>query len=281
MNDSPTCPEESIVHYTCYRTREPLAIDGLLSEAAWHKAPKSARFVDTVTGTPGLFDTRMAALWDDQNFYVGFWIEEPFLEAHHTQRDSVIFQENDVEIIIDGGECYYEFEINALNTIYEILFIWRDAFTPGSRFDVPEFDLKTRRVFSFGGDYDRQAATFWEGTHPRKTRWAFLDWDFPGIRSAVSLQGTLNDSSDLDKGWQVIVAFPWQGMQWLANGRSLPPQDGDTWRMFFGRFEKLVMSGLEVQPHPAWVMSPHGVYDTHQPGCFPYIHFSTQAVEDL
>jgi len=281
MTDNPPCREEDIAHYTCYRTRQPLAIDGFLSEQAWQKAPRSARFVDTVTGLPGLFDTRTAALWDDDNFYVGFWIEEPDLEAVHTQRDSIIFQENDVEIFIDGGDCYYEFEINALNTIYEILFIWRDAFTKGSRFDVPEFDLMSRRVFSFGGDYDRQAASFWEGTHPRKTRWAFLDWDFPGLRTAVSLDGTLNDPSDLDRGWKVALAFPWKGMEWLANGRSLPPKDGDTWRMFFGRFQKLVMSGREVQPHPAWVMSKHGVYDTHQPACFPYVHFSEQFVEDL
>ena len=99
----------------------------------------------------------MAALWDDQNFYVGFWVEEPFLEAQHTQRDAIIFQENDVEVFIDGGDCYYEFEINALNTIYEILFVWRDAFTRGSRFDVPELDLLTRKVYTFGGNYDRRA----------------------------------------------------------------------------------------------------------------------------
>jgi hypothetical protein len=161
------CPDANITRYTCYRTRQPLTIDGELDESVWQKAPRSARFVDMVTGQPGYFDTRTAALWDDQNFYVAFWVEEPFVEAHHTERDSIIFQENDMEVFIDGGDCYYEFEINALNTVYEILFIWRDALTRGSRFDVPEFDLMTRRVFSFGGDYDRQPAHFWEGTHPR------------------------------------------------------------------------------------------------------------------
>ncbi len=275
------CPDSQIAHYTCYRTRGPLPLDGTLSARAWQIAPKSARFVDTVSGAPGLFDTRAAALWDDQNLYVGFWIEEPFVEARHTERDSIIFQENDVEVFIDGGDCYYEFEINALNTIYEIMFIWRDAFTRGSRFDVPEFDLYTKKVFSFGGDYDRTPASFWTGTHPRGTRWAFLDWDFPGLRTAVHVDGTLNDASDLDRGWTVEIAFPWAGMGWLANGRSLPPKDGDAWRMFFGRFEKLLMSGQEVSPHPAWVMSPHGVYDTHLPECFPYVDFSEEYVEEL
>jgi hypothetical protein len=274
-----TCPHEDIAQITCYRTRQPLAITGQLNEAVWQNAPRSPRFVDTVTGKPGLFDTRVATLWDDDYFYVAYWIEEPFVEAHLTERDAIIFTENDVEVLIDGGDCYYEFEINALGTIYEVFFIWQDAYTRGSRFDVPEFDL--HKALSFGGDYDRQPASFWRGTHPRGVRWTFRDWDFPGRRSAVQVQGTLNDSRDIDRGWQVELAFPWSGMQWLANGRSLPPQPGDSWRVFFGRFQKLETSGQEVQPHPAWVLSPHGVYDTHIPACWPYVQFSATDVENL
>ena len=274
------CSEREIARYTCYRTRQPIDVDGRLDEAAWAQAPTSPRFVDMASGAPGYYDTRMAALWDETNLYVGFWVEEPFVEAHHTERDAIIFQENDVEVFIDGGDCYYELEINALGTIYEIMFIWRDAYRRGSRFDVPEFDLYEREVYSFGGDYDRQPASFWRGTHPRGTRWAFLDWDFPGLQVATHVDGTLNDNSDLDRGWTVEIALPWSGMGWLADGRSLPPQDGDTWRLFFGRFQKLMNAGREVSPHPAWVLSPHGVYDTHQPACFPYVTFSTTDMQD-
>jgi hypothetical protein len=46
------CLEDDIAHYTCYRTREPLTVDGRLAEAAWRKAPKSPRFVDMVTDDP-------------------------------------------------------------------------------------------------------------------------------------------------------------------------------------------------------------------------------------
>jgi hypothetical protein len=270
-----------IAHITCFRTRGPIRVDGHLDETAWQKAPKSPRFVDMASGAPGFFDTRVATLWDDENFYVGFWVEEPFVEAHHTERDAIIFQENDVEVFIDGGDCYYEFEINALNTIYEILFVWRDAYIRGSRFDMPEFDLLARKAVTFGGDYDRRPESFWWGTHPRGLRWAFLDWDFPGVRSAVQVDGTINDNTTLDRGWFVEIAFPWAGMTWLANGRSLPPRDGDVWRMFFGRFEKLLAGGAEIQPHPAWAMNSHGVYDTHLPDRWSFVHFSDEAVEDL
>lgn len=272
-------PDNEIARYTCYRTHQPIQIDGNLNKAVWNKALKSPRFVDMATGTPGFYDTRMAALWDEKYLYIGFWVEEPFIEAHHTERDAVIFQENDVEVFIDGGDCYYELELNALGTLYEVFFIWRDAYKRGGRFDVPEFDVHERQSFTFGGDYDRHPASFWKGTHPRGIRWAFTDWDFPGLKVATQIDGTLNDSSDIDKGWTAEIALPWSGMNWLANGRSLPPQDGDTWRIFFGRFQKLLNAGKEVQPHPAWVLSSHGIYDTHQPDRFPYITFSQTSID--
>ena len=280
MNKSSDLSEQPIGRYTCRRTTESIQVDGNLSKKAWQAAPKSQRFVDMAAGTPAFYDTRMAALWDDTYLYIGFWIEEPYLEARLTERDAIIFQENDVEIFIDGGDCYYELEINALGTPYEVMFVWKDAYTRGSRFDVPEFDLLERQAFSFAGDYDRRADSFWRGTHPRGPRWAFLDWDFPGLQVAVQIDGTLNDHSDVDSGWTCEIALPWSGMAWLADGRSLPPQDGDEWRIFFGRFQKLMNAGSEVSPHPAWVLSPHGIYDTHQPGRFPIVTFSDRDVFD-
>jgi hypothetical protein len=234
-----------------------------------------------VTGEPGYFDTRAAALWDDNGLYVSFWVEEPFPGAHMTERDGIVFAENDVEIFIDGGDCYYELELNAANTVYEVLFIWQDAYTRGGRFDVPEFDLVERHALSFGGDYDRQARSFWRGTHPRGPRWAFRDWDLPGLQTAVHVDGKLNDRYFVSEGWSAQITLPWKGMAWLANGRSLPPRDGDVWRIFFGRFEKMTVGGVEVQPHPAWCWNKHGVMDTHMPERFTYVHFSDKAVDDL
>ncbi|MGQ0600921.1 MAG: carbohydrate-binding family 9-like protein [Anaerolineales bacterium] len=277
----PEFSDDDIAHYTCYRTQQPLTVDGHLSEPAWQCAPKSPRFVDMVTGDPAFFDTRAAALWDDENFYVAFWIEEPFVEAHLTERDSLIFMENDVEVFIDGGDCYYEFEINARNTVYEVFFIWQDAYTHDSKFDVPEFDLLGRKALSFAGNYDRSGFNFWWGTHPRQARWAFVDWDLPGMRSAVQVEGKLNDRAVISKGWTVELAFPWAGMQWLANGRSLPPKDGDVWSVFFGRFEKLEVANARPEPQPAWCWNKHGALDTHMPERFTRVHFSTQTVEDL
>jgi hypothetical protein len=267
-----------VADYTCYRVREPLAIDGRLDAAAWARAPRSPRFVDVVTGRPGLYDTRAAALWDDEALYIAFWIEEPFVAAERTERDSLIFYENDVEVFIDGGDCYYEFEINALGTIYEVFFIWQDAYRRGGRFDTPEFDLIGRRATGFGGNFDRAGEAMWRGAHPRGPRWAFLDWDFPGLRAAVHVDGRLNDPSTVDRGWTVELAFPWSGMGALAGGRPLPPRAGDVWRLQFARYEKLNFLGNDVHTGMAW--NRIGSIDNHAPECFTRLHFSERYVDE-
>lgn len=269
------CDESHLAHYTVFQTPSALTIDGNLDKPAWQQAVKSGRFVDMVTGAPGWYDTRAAVLWDNDYLYFGIWVEEPFVRATQKQRDALIFLDNDVEVFIDGGDCYYELELNAFNTLYEVFFIWRDAYRRGGRFDVPEFDLYHPKTLSFGGDYDRSGNSFWWGRHPRGIRWAFLDWDMPGLQTAVKINGQINNDAVRDKGWQVEIAIPWQSMHWLANGRSLPPAEGDTWRVFVGRFQKLESSGTELQPHPAWAWNKHGVYDTHLPECFTYLHFTT------
>lgn len=262
--------ERETSKYICYRTPSPIVIDGDLNKAVWQSAIKSPRFVDMINGMPGFFDTQAAALWDDEALYIAFWIEEPFVEARLTQRDSTIFQENDVEVFIDGGDCYYEFEINALNTMYEVFFIWQDAY---SKFDAREFNVHSRQAYTFGGNHDRDAATFWRGNHPRGLRWAFTDWDFPGLKTAVCVQGTLNNNSDIDKGWTVEIAFPWAGMTQLAGGRSLPPKDNDIWRIFLGRFGKLVTGNSVVSNSMS--LDPVGDNDNHLPERFTRVSFST------
>ena len=244
--------------------------DGDLGKPAWTDAVWSHRFIDMVTGAPALFDTRAALLWTDTHLQIAFRAEEPFLEAHVAERDGIVFQDNDLELFIDGGDCYYELEVNALGTIYEVFFVWRDAI---GQFDSVAFDVHDPRSFTFGGDYDRKPESFWRGTHPRGVRWAFTGWDMPGLQTAVRLDGTLNDHSDVDRGWSLEIAIPWASLAPLADGRQLPPASGDVWRMFLGRFQRLVLSGVEVTPHPASALNAHGVYDTHLPDRWSRIRF--------
>jgi hypothetical protein len=263
-------PAERIEEYTAYRIDEPIKIDGHLDEAAWREAPRSPRFSDMISGARSVHDTRAAVLWDETNLYVGFWIEEPNVQADLTERDSLIFRNNDVELFIAGRDAYYEFEINALGTIYEVFFIWDGEY---DQFDYAQQDPTLSK--------EHPRAREWNGVgfkeHPRGLRTGFWDYDLPGLRWAVHVDGTINDDSDRDRGWTVEMSIPWQSLHLLAqaDGRALPPKNGDIWRMDFSRFNTY-REAPPAADSGGFFWSPHGERDSHIPECFPIIHFSEE-----
>lgn len=261
----------NLARYTAYRTPAPIVIDGNLGKAVWQTAPASGPFVDIVTGQPAWFDTRVRILWDDTCLYFGFTAEETNVQATFTARDSKIWFDNDLEIFIAGENAYYEFEINALNTIYEVMWIWKDMYYEGSPYNTPEWNPEGRSLMLIDGIGGH--------VHPRGTRYGFLDWDLPGIVHAVQVDGTLNHSGDVDCGWSAEVALPWAGLKPLADGRSLPPRDGDTWRIDCSRFQQVGPQGEHLDPAAGWTWNQHGHYDSHIPETFTYVRFSDRILD--
>ncbi|HBY61047.1 MAG TPA: polyhydroxyalkanoate depolymerase [Solibacterales bacterium] len=255
-----------LAHYTARRATAPMIIDGRLDEAAWRAAAPSSPFIDIVTGEPAWFDTRVRILWDDDHLYFGFTAEETHVWATLTERDSKIWLDNDLEIFIAGQDAYYEFEINAYGTIYEVFWVWQDMYREGSPYNVPEWNPAGRPLMLIDGIGGH--------VHPRGWRNGFLDYDLPGLRAAVHIDGTLNDPSDTDRGWSCEVAIPWAGLHWLADGRSLPPREGDVWRIDCSRFQHIGPRGERLDPAAGWTWNRHGHYDSHIPETFTFVHFS-------
>lgn len=257
------CAQE-LERYTCYRNADPIHVDGKLDEASWTRAPQSGVFVHIVTGEipPPSLQAWARLLWDDTYLYIGITLVERDVRGTLTQRDSPIYRDNDAELFIAGRDGYYEFEINALDTIYEVFWVHEDARTPGGPFDGSQWDPAAQQTLHAAGP-------------GRRERWGFLHWDFPGLLHAVHVDGTLNKHDDVDNGWTVELALPWQGLALLADGRSLPPKSGDVWRIDCSRFEQ----GLapEVAGGCAgWTWNKHGVCNSHMPELFTYVHFSTE-----
>ena len=224
----------SVREYDAPRIAAPPAIDGALGDAAWLTAPWTEPFVD-IRGEdwpdPSLA-TRVRIVWDEDHLYIGAELEEPHLWATLGERDAILYREHDFEVFLDpDGDAldYYELEINALGT---------------------EFDLFLDRPY-------------------RRTGKANVAWDMVGLRTAVGLDGTLNDPADEDGGWTVEIAIPWaalrppesaappgvpesperpaSGVRNMATvgaaGRSspqlpgAPPSPGDSWRVNFSRVQ--------------------------------------------
>ncbi len=242
--------------YVCYRAQKPLEMDGRLDEASWKKADWTESFVDIEgEGKPKpRFRTRVKMLWDDRYFYVAAELEEPDVWATYRDRDSVIFEENCFEVFIDpDGDThdYYELEINALNTIWDLLL------------NQPYRDGETAAVNA---------------------------WDMRGLKSAIAVNGTLNVPRDKDKGWLVEMALPWDVLRECAPGNKPHPDAGDQWRMNFSRVEYrlAVENGAYVKAlDPAsgkpslednWVWSPQGLINIHYPEMWGFVEFTDKVV---
>ena len=259
--------DTNVARYTAYRSLGKITIDGRLDEPTWNKIPRSPRFVDLISGKPAIHATHAAVTWDDTHMYVGFWVEEPFVEASLKERDSPIYRNNDVECFIAGKDAYYEFEINSFGTIYEGFFIWQEAYVRGGFSQAAEFQLTNPGAQPFNGVGFKN--------HPRGKRYAFLRWDFPAAQTAIHVDGTINQNNDRDRGWTAELAFPWKGMKWLAkaDNRTLPPKDGDQWRIDFSRFNQY-KAASPSRDSGGWAWSHHGVWDSHIPEAFPYVTFA-------
>lgn len=263
------CPDSEIASYTALRVNEPMVVDGKLDESAWQKATRSPRFVDILTGGATIHNTQAAVVWDQTNLYVAYWVQEPLVRAKFTKQNDPIYYDNDVEFFIAGRDAYYEFEVNAFNTCYEVFFIWEEAYERGGFSKAAEF-ARSKLVPFNGVDFK---------THPRGGRLGNFNWLFPGKKTAVQIDGTINKDDDRDRGWTVELAFPWAGMEWLAKAenRQLPPAEGDVWRMDFSRFNTY-KEAPPARDSGGWVWTRHGIWDSHIPECFVKVQFTTNLV---
>lgn len=230
--------------YICTYATGPVEVDGKLSDKAWKNAQWSSEFEDIegdIKPRPR-FATRMKMLWDSEYLYIGAWMKEPHVWGTLTEHDSVIFHDNDFEVFIDpdgDNHEYYEFEMNALNT---------------------GWDLFLLKPYKDGGPADNS-------------------WEIPGLKTAVYIDGSLNDPTDTDNFWSVEIAIPWSVLAEFAH-QSSPPEEGDNWRINFSRVEwrHIVDDGkykkLPKTREDNWVWSPQGIIDMHRPERWGYVWFT-------
>ena len=240
--------------YVCYRSYEALNIDGKVNERAWQNAPWTNSFVDIEGALKPLptFDTKVKMLWDDDYFYFYARMEEPHIWAKLQQRDTVIFYDDDFEIFIDpdgDSHNYYELEVNAFNTLWELILL-----------------------YPYRVDHKPKALNY---------------WNIPDIKTAVHIEGTLNQPADTDQYWSVEIAIPWSALKEFAPQRRRP-RGGEQWRVNFSRvdWDMEIKNGQyqkaknpktgKTLPEHNWVWSPTGFIAMHMPEQWGYVQFSNR-----
>jgi hypothetical protein len=85
--------------------------------------------------------------------------------------------------------------------------------------------------------------TVFDAYFPKRREGMDTSWDSK-MKSAVQVQGTLDDPSDTDKGWTVEMRIPFAT---LAEVPHVPPRPGDRWRFNLYRLEHLQRRQVEGQ----------------------------------
>ena len=236
-------------HYLCQKIDHDFTIDGNINKEEWQEAAWTNLFVD-IEGRDikkPYYDTRAKMLWSDQYLYFAFELKDHHIWANITQKDAVIFHDNDIEIFIDANgdtHNYIELELNALNTVW---------------------DLFLSKPYREGGP-------------------VLNEFNMAGLLTAIQINGTLNDPSDKDESWTVEVAIPWKNLVTTSQYRRIP-KHGENMRINFsrvqwdtevvdGKYEKLrnTETGKPL-PENNWIWSPMGVIDMHRPELWGIVTF--------
>jgi len=241
--------------YVCYQPDDKIVIDGKMNEKSWKKAEWTSKFED-IEGDKKplpLQDTRVKMLWDSEYLYIAAVLDEEHIWAYQNKKDQIVFHENDFEVFIDPDgdtENYYELEINAINNT---------------------FDLFLPKTYKKGGR-------------------AQIAWDIKNLKSAVSINGTLNNARDKDKSWTLEIAIPFKS---LANNNvpAIIPAPNAVWRINFSRVNwqhEIGNNGKYSRrkntetnkfiPEYNWVWSPQGIINMHFPEYWGNLHFNASSV---
>jgi hypothetical protein len=229
-------PRNDIQSYSCnYATIKP-TIDGDWNSKAWKQALSSQVFID-IQGTSfpkPRYQTSFKALYDEDYLYILGKMQEEHIWTTMNVKNTKLYKQNAFEIFIDpegDSQNYYEFEINALDTIWE---------------------LSLTKPYSENGvakDPDNIIELFHK----------------------VFINGTLNDDSDIDIGWDVEVWIPLDGLKRFNNGNK--PVKDDVWNVNFQRAQYPFVDGVRSSNVTFWVWSNPDGKTMHKPANWGRLHF--------
>ncbi len=233
----------TIREYTVLRTPGGITVDGKLNEPGWKSAPFTQPFVIYHNGETPKQATRAQMLWDDTFLYIAFTMEDRDVWAATKKwyvGDKCLCLEEVAEVFIDpdgDGLNYLEAEINPYGALMA---------------------LRLDKEFAKGGSGD-------------------YSWTYKKLGIGIGVNGSLNDSTDVDKSWICEMAFPFEEIAFTAPSRSFPPKQGEFWRINLYRYDyprPLVKGGEELS---AWNRTRWGDEKSrgfHAPNYFGKIIYS-------
>ncbi len=177
--------------YRTVKSPVPMVIDGVREEA-WGRA--EARLLGHFHGVElpsDRQDTVFRMLWDEEHIYLLFESQDRYLQSAITERNGPTFMDDCAEFFVIPADApldfHLGFEVNLNSVANDFVFITN--LSGGQSASVKSYD--------------------------------------PDFAVAVVLDGTLNDNSDIDRGWTMEFAIP--RALFLGIEKFSPIEPGNRW----------------------------------------------------
>ncbi|CAM4381504.1 carbohydrate-binding family 9-like protein [Zobellia roscoffensis] len=174
------------------KVSEPMQIDGKMKEGAWSRT--EARTLDNFYNIDKPSDQQKSTfrmLWGEDEFYVFFEMEDRYITSRETKRDGQPYFDDCAEIFFitapDSLDTHFGYELNLNKASND--FIYFNNYTMGKDVVYKPFN--------------------------------------PSFEVEVTFDGTINDNSDIDKGWTMEMAIPYSNFGELGKVVAIEP--GNKW----------------------------------------------------
>lgn len=221
--------------YKVQKASSLLIIDGKANETDWQKA--EALTFTNFYRSPMPDDkqsTTLKMLWDDSHIYLLYECKDKFITANIKERDGFTFQDDCAEIFLipteDKIKMHFGFELNLYKIANDFVFLN----------DIHKNERIVVKAYS------------------------------PEYKVAVTIDGTLNDNSDKDKGWIMEFAIPFKAFH--TAGATTEIVAGAKWSFMAARQDRNELASERVSTSTVFPLKK-GFEDIHNPKNFGLIEF--------
>lgn len=191
QSDEPDVLVENPV-FKVSRATEEIVVDGKLSEEIWKTAEaRTLEYFYRADQPDDRQRTTLRMLWDDENLYLFYQMEDKYLTARETERDGQPYFDDCAEVFFipvpEGLDTHFGYELNLYKASND--FVYFNEFYNGRSGILKTFN--------------------------------------PEFKVEVTYDGTLNDHSDEDRGWTMELAIPISSFDGL--GKFVPVKSGNRW----------------------------------------------------
>jgi hypothetical protein len=215
--------------YRCRHAPGPLRADELWDDAGWLLVASTGPFLNwDAHGVPE-YPSEARLAYDARNLYAGFHCTDRDIYSPYQNRDDPLWNEDVVELFIrlpSDPLHYYEFEVSPANLV---------------------FDAKIFNPTGSGEPLIGDKA-----------------WNAAGLKTAVRVEGTLNQRGNTDRSWTVQMSLPF-----TALGLHRAPTPGTIWRVNLYRVDP-----SSENRFAAWSPTLGERPNFHRPQRFGYLKFA-------